>query len=56
MVNFNVQGGRGQFFEVFWNWPEGSTDEEKQKSMMNSIIWEPCDGQHIVHACKVLAK
>ena len=24
--------------------------------MMNSIIWEPCDGQHIVHACKVLAK
>ena len=24
--------------------------------MMNSIIWEPCDGQHIVHACKVLVE
>ena len=24
--------------------------------MMNSIIWEPCDGQHIVHACKVLGE
>ena len=24
--------------------------------MMNSIISEPCDGQHIVDACKVLAK
>ena len=35
---------------------EGSTDEEKEKKMMNSIIWEPCDGQHIVHACKVLAE
>ena len=22
--------------------------------MMNSIIWEPCNGQNIVHACKVL--
>ena len=24
--------------------------------MMNAIIWEPCDRQHIVHAFKVLAK
>ena len=23
---------------------------------MNSIIWEPCDEQHIVHTCKVLAE
>ena len=23
---------------------------------MESIIWEPCDGQHIVHACKVNAE
>ena len=23
---------------------------------MNSIIWEPYDGQHIVHACKILAE
>ena len=38
------------------NWPEGNSDEEKQKSMMNFIIWEPCNGQHIVHACKILAE
>ena len=35
------------------NWPDGNTTKEKQKNMMNSIIWEPCDDQHIVHACKV---
>ena len=23
-------------------------------NMMKTIIWEPCDGQHIVYACKVL--
>ena len=56
LVNFNVTGGRDQFFEVLRNWPEGSSDEEKQKNMMNSIVWEPCDGQHIVHACKVNAE
>ena len=41
LVDFNKRGGRDQFFEVLWNWLEGSTNEEKQKSMMNSIIWEP---------------
>ena len=56
VVNFNVQGGQDQFFEVLRNWLESSSDEENQKSMMNSIIWEPCNGQHIVHACKVLAE
>ena len=24
--------------------------------MMNSIIWKPCDGEHIVHACKVFVE
>ena len=56
VVNFNVKGGRDQFFEVLRNWPDGSTIEEKQNNMMNSIIWEPCDGQHIVQACKVNEK
>ena len=56
VIDFNVRGGRDQFFEVLQNWPEGSIDEEKQKSMMNSIIWKPCDGQHIVHARKVIAE
>ena len=56
VVDFKVRGGRDQFYEVLQNWLEGSSDEEKLNNMMNSIIWEPCDGQHIVHACKVLAK
>ena len=56
MVDFNIRGARDQFFEVLRNWPEGSIDEEKQKNMMESIIWEPCDGQHIVHAYKVNAE
>ena len=56
VVDFNIRGGRDQFFEVLRTWPNGSTDEEKQQSLLNSIIWEPCDGQHIVHACKVLAE
>ena len=56
VVDFKVRGGRDQFYEVLQNWPEGSSDEEKLNNMMNSIIWEPCDGQHIVHACKVLAE
>ena len=56
VVDFNSRGARDHFFEVLQNWPEGSTDEEKQKNMMESIIWEPCDGQHIVYACKVNAK
>ena len=24
--------------------------------MMQSIIWEPCNGQYILHACKVLVE
>ena len=56
VVEFNVRGGRDQFYAVLQNWSAGSTDKEKQKNMMNSIIWEPCDGQHIVHACMVLAE
>ena len=56
VVDFNIRGGRDQFFEVLQNWPKGSTHEEKLESMMNSIIWEPCDRQYIVHACKVLAE
>ena len=56
VVDFNMRGGRDQYFEVLRKWPEGRTAEEKQESLMNSIIWEPCDGQHIVHVCKVLAE
>ena len=38
VVDFNIRGARDQFFEVLQHWPEGSTDEEKQKSMMKSIM------------------
>jgi hypothetical protein len=24
--------------------------------LTNSILWQPVDGQHIIHACKVLAR
>ena len=30
--------------------------EEKLEKMMKTIMWEPCDGQHIVYACNVLAE
>ena len=56
VVDFKVRCGRDQFYEVLQNWSEGRSEEEKLNNMMNSIIWEPCDGQHIVHACKVLAE
>ena len=38
VVDFNIRRGRHQFSEVMRNWPKGSTDEEKQKSIMNFII------------------
>ena len=54
-VDFNVVDGRNHFEKVWKNWPEGGT-EEKLEKMMRTIMWEPCDGQHIVYACNVLAK
>ena len=56
VVDFNIRVGRDHFSEVLRNWPEGDSDEEKQKNMMQSIIWEPCNGQYIEHACKVIVE
>ena len=53
-INFDVVGGRDHFEKVWKTWPEGATDDEKMENMMKTITWEPCDGQHIVYACKVL--
>ena len=53
-INFDVMGGRDHFEKVWKTWPEGATDDEKMENMMKIITWEPCDGQHIVYACKVL--
>ena len=55
-IEFNIRGGQDLFLEVLRNWPEGSTKDEKQKNMMNSIIWEPCNRQHSVHAYNVIAE
>lgn len=55
-IEFKLIGAREQFEEVWRNWPEGITDDEKRRNMMDTIIWEPCDGQHIVHACNVIAE
>ena len=30
--------------------------EEKRQNFLNGITFEPVDGQHVVHACNVLAK
>ena len=53
-INFDVMGGRDHFEKVWKTWPEGATNDEKMENMMKTITWEPCDGQHIVYACKVL--
>ena len=53
-INFDVVGGRDHFEKVWKTWPEGASADEKMQNMMKTITWEPCDGQHIVYACKVL--
>jgi hypothetical protein len=35
---------------------EGHSLEEKREKFMSLVIWEPVDGQHILHACQELAK
>ena len=52
--NFDVIGGRDHFEKVWKTWPERATVDEKMQNMIKTITWEPCDGQHIVYACKVL--
>ena len=53
-INFDVVRGQDHFEKVWKTWPERATDDEKMENMMKTITWEPCDGQHIVYACKVL--
>ena len=53
-MKFDVVGGQDHFEKVWKTWPEGATDDEKLENMMKTITWQPCDGQHIVYACKVL--
>ena len=53
-INFDVVGGRDHFEKVWKTWPDGATDDKKMENMMKTITWKPCDGQHIVYACKVL--
>jgi hypothetical protein len=38
------------------NTMEGGSLEEKRKEILSLVIWEAVDGQHILHACQVLAK
>ena len=55
-VEFNVVDGQNHFEKVWKSWPKGGTNDEKLEKMMKTIMWEPCDGQHIVYACNVLAE
>jgi hypothetical protein len=34
---------------------EGDTFEDKRDAMLPHMTWEPVDGQHVLHACNVLA-
>ena len=55
-VDFNVVDGRNHFEKVWKSWPKGATNNEKLGKMMKTIMWEPCDGQHIIYACNVLVE
>ena len=55
-VDFDVLNGRDDFEKVWKSWPEGATNKEKMENLMKTIMWKPCDGQHIVYACNVLAE
>ena len=55
-VNFELNDTRDQFERVWKSWPVGTSDDEKLHNMMQTIMWEPCDGQHILYACNVIAE
>jgi hypothetical protein len=51
------KGGESQTdFLQCLNTMEGDSLEEKRETFLFLVIWEPINGQHIFHACQVLAK
>jgi hypothetical protein len=55
-MNFNVEETRQQFEEIRSGWGIGASEEDQWKDMFQTIKWEPCDDQHILYACNVLAQ
>ena len=52
---FKGVGSKEFFFKCLESMP-GDSMEEKRQCFFNGITWEPVDGQHVQHACNVLAK
>ena len=55
-VGFNVERTRQQFEEICSGWGVGASEEDQWNDMFQTIKWEPCDGQHILYACNILAQ
>ena len=53
-VSFKEGESKASFLGTLSTMPRESM-EEKQTSMLSNILWELVDGQHILHACNVLA-
>jgi hypothetical protein len=52
---FKGVGSKDRFFQCLESMP-GDSIEEKKQCFFKGIIWEPIDGQHVEHACNILAK
>jgi hypothetical protein len=52
---FKGVGSNDRFFQCLKNMLEVSI-EEKNQCFFIGIIWELVDGQHVEHACNILAK
>jgi hypothetical protein len=53
-VHLKKRLSKTTFLEVL-NSMEGESMEQKRDALLPNVTWEPVDGQHIQHACTVLA-
>jgi hypothetical protein len=53
-VVFKKRFSKTAFLEAL-NSMEGYTLEQRRDALLSNATWEPVDGQHIQHACIVLA-
>ena len=37
-------------------WTIGASQDDNWRDILQKIKWEPCDAQHILHACNVLTE
>ena len=55
-ISFEEARAQTKFMEVWEKWSIGTKRKEKLEDFLKNILWDTVDGQHIVYACKVLAK